>query len=521
MSTKFASVTPASPGTIEFLKNTFSSSDTFIGELMANSRRANATEIHFRCDPEVMPLTLHISDDGDGITDLAALLNIFSSGWNNKTTKKEHPFGMGFYASLFACSSVYVRSAFGEMLGDSDVLYSAQEVVYEDETPLDKGTEIVLEDILGSIGAEGIQDAIYAFAKGFPTPVYHNGARVPNPHAVTNDFLKWVTDEESGIVMEDCYRVPNRKTAYFQGLPIQRDWLDRFSYGGGVTIAVHLDDVEGLKPRMPDRQSFLNPDDAKSVVNAACDLFLTKRLIEVIERDPKEASEYFGEIFRLGLMPLLTRHKYMHKSALFVATSQTSSVIDEVLNSWHTDCVIGQDKILPPMSTNPQVVSLISTQFNIPYAREAYAMHKDAEWTTSKIWLKLEGKVSKFTVDNYNVLVADIILVHDGVEKRLDTPVGYAEQYYIPVNCLQGLMHMGGAHIDIAYDFDEEDTYEGGYLEQLMIRIQQKAIETQIDDVTELVRASITDLNSRAYGASYIVNVGETGTVTVQEHPNE
>ena len=78
---------------VKGLKFSFTNKTTFIGELMQNARRANATQALFEFAPETK--TLKVVDDGCGIESIETLLTVAESGWDADVVAQEHPFGIG------------------------------------------------------------------------------------------------------------------------------------------------------------------------------------------------------------------------------------------------------------------------------------------------------------------------------------------------------------------------------------------------------------------------------------------
>ena len=74
-------------------------------ELLQNARRSSASRVEIHTDDN----TITIRDDGEGIRNPAAILAFGQSQWDRKTTRDEHPAGMGLYA-LARCQQATIRS---------------------------------------------------------------------------------------------------------------------------------------------------------------------------------------------------------------------------------------------------------------------------------------------------------------------------------------------------------------------------------------------------------------------------
>src|ERR1700730_7744027 len=67
-------------GFFRFLRETFTKSTTFLGELLQNGRRAGATHLAIEWDADQNVMT--VSDDGCGISDFKPLFLACKSGWD-------------------------------------------------------------------------------------------------------------------------------------------------------------------------------------------------------------------------------------------------------------------------------------------------------------------------------------------------------------------------------------------------------------------------------------------------------
>ena len=79
---------------------------SMLGELLQNARRAKARHIHITTEDD----TLTVSDDGEGIANLQALICIAESGWDEELKARENPFGIGVLSTLYFARSLRVHS---------------------------------------------------------------------------------------------------------------------------------------------------------------------------------------------------------------------------------------------------------------------------------------------------------------------------------------------------------------------------------------------------------------------------
>jgi hypothetical protein len=105
----------------------FTHKDNLMFELIQNAARAKATRVEINAPyilggqtyPEANPDNLlRIRDNGQGITDIVALLGIAISDWD-KDIDQQEPAGMGFLQLLALSRQVYIKSKFGELTLDS------------------------------------------------------------------------------------------------------------------------------------------------------------------------------------------------------------------------------------------------------------------------------------------------------------------------------------------------------------------------------------------------------------------
>lgn len=116
---------------------------TVCAELIQNARRANATIVDFNLKKSGDGLHVTVTDDGDGIDDMADLLRIRGSGWSAETRRKEDPAGMGFFC-LCRMNNLKVLSKDRQVfLGDScEALKGLTDAVVESADDYVDGTRL-------------------------------------------------------------------------------------------------------------------------------------------------------------------------------------------------------------------------------------------------------------------------------------------------------------------------------------------------------------------------------------------
>ena len=150
-----------------------------LNELFQNCRRANATQITVTIDER----TVTVSDDGEGISNPAALLSFGQADWEEDTVRSEDPAGMGFYSlSRFDGVSVQSHGRFGTWyveLHAEHFLGNEAAIVQRLTGDLTHGTTIKFED------PQATERDVASAARYMPIPVTCNSQTVPQ-----SDFLE-------------------------------------------------------------------------------------------------------------------------------------------------------------------------------------------------------------------------------------------------------------------------------------------------------------------------------------------
>lgn len=315
------------------MKHLFATSFSLVGELMQNARRSGATQILFNFDPEAK--TLEVIDDGCGISDFGKLLALCDSGWDEKVTLADSPYGMGLFSLHFACSRATFRSN-GLKLQTSldDIVNKRQLVAVIDNDPVRLGTVLQLEgltkDLLGkSIGphfgrstanaSSRMEACIIELAMGFPIDVQFNGVSVPRPHALENlqtvltpvgqvHIAHIMARDHDQNVRGDELDVVAGRALYLQGLPIQ---VKNEIYAQTV---VHLDS-QRFAAIMPDRKALYNAADQLEELRVTLRTLVQQFLVEQKASLPTETfvAKYWTACLRhdvptlLNDIPLLPR----------------------------------------------------------------------------------------------------------------------------------------------------------------------------------------------------------------------
>lgn len=251
------SINPAN--LVNALRLSFTNSTTVLGELMQNSRRAQATSVEFTFDHQINTLT--VTDDGCGIESINKLLTVAESGWNADVIAQEHPFGIGFLSALYSCRHITVVSKSGKLTSATDEILTFQPVSIAPVDDWDGKTVITLQDI--GLEFDQIKRKLIELARGFPIPIVFDGQILSRCCAIdsSSEFI----DTEIGSVL--LMGLDNKRSCvdidvYLQGLPIYRT---NKTYGDAIPRhVIHLDPSKFMA-RLPDRDKLVDEEDVINI----------------------------------------------------------------------------------------------------------------------------------------------------------------------------------------------------------------------------------------------------------------
>jgi hypothetical protein len=270
---------------MESLKHLFAGKFATCGELMQNARRAGATGVDFTIDVAAKRLT--VVDDGCGVQDFAALVELCTSKWDERTTLTDRPFGMGLFSLFFTGEHVRISSQGHALELTLDDIIAKREINVQPDpgAPL-QGTRIVVDRLkdellvgstrialraqqgqFGEVGNLALVEAIATRAQGFSIPVRINGIECPRPaaqSALTGEhtsigFVSIPGIHRPGALPRGAMGV----TLFLQGLPIG---AVRDEVSPSATI-VHLAN-DSFIAKMPDRAYLYDHDASMRRINA-------------------------------------------------------------------------------------------------------------------------------------------------------------------------------------------------------------------------------------------------------------
>ncbi|TAK06523.1 MAG: hypothetical protein EPO39_08720 [Candidatus Manganitrophaceae bacterium] len=278
----------------------FSGERIWIRELLQNARRAGASRINIHTDRSD-PNYFRIDDNGSGISDFQSLLTLGRSGWEPEIIERENPFGMGFYAALYAAVTVEIRSR-----GQRAVLHSGRILSGEPITlqpcEIQSGTSIILhlkKSIVDAKREEQIRELkryLEQTVCGFPIPVYLNTESLCRPYAL--DVWKGLRfDLPDGVALVELnpeFDSTTKGVTFLQGLVISsamdglRTWPNFSRSGMRVYMHLHGD---RWRVRVPDRDRLYQSNDTGEGIRALQDKVVKAAANHI--KASGEAQKYF------------------------------------------------------------------------------------------------------------------------------------------------------------------------------------------------------------------------------------
>ena len=292
------------------LGSVFSNNTKFLAELLQNARRSGASIISVLNAENC----LTIIDNGSGISSFTDLLTLAQSNWSEDVTSEEAPYGMGFFSALFAAKKVVVSSQGKKITIHTDVDLLDQKIAIEGSDVIN-GTVIELYDH----EIKNVFSLLESYCKGFPVDVFYSGEAnlrgetvtysgelIAKPDTLNESF----EDFDCGKIKYDFEACKNQSSfltycAYLQGFAVAQSQ----EYWFGPKPTIHLD--SSFRARMPDRDALIDAKANAKRIEDGIKAFLTKKVLEVKEKDPKELFNYFSLIKALDMKEILNDVPYI------------------------------------------------------------------------------------------------------------------------------------------------------------------------------------------------------------------
>lgn len=383
------------------LSKTFSSSFTVLGELLQNARRAGASRVNFIVDDEVIV----VEDDGCGIENFATLFSIARSGWDDTIQATESPYGMGFAATWFACKTLEVSSRGLSLAAATSDLLALKRVDLVPATDTGK-TRITLRSYTMGSAPEVIKK-IHSLSRGFPIPVSVNGEEVERKDALNESFIK----TSIGYATPNAILEPDGRTYYLQGLPIKIEPNEqRYYHHSSVT---HLDATQ-FEGRMPDRDSLLNPEEAKKKIKLGLDAAARLMLEELASTMPAAAfvHTHSSAMIRLGMHDLHNRFDCVPARWVWVYNDHPivtgESSYDRQCSSECSDGVVTREDLIRSGLYAPNTQTVFDEE-DLRAAVAVYAIEGYIAAHPIPKWHWAYDMIVALTVDDFNIVTEEVV----------------------------------------------------------------------------------------------------------------
>ncbi len=294
------------PALLRNFGEAFSGDRIWIRELLQNARRAQASEIQIVTSP-LDDCALCIKDDGCGIPDFQALLTLGGSGWDPATIGQENPFGLGFYAALYAAERLEILSNNQHLVIEPEKVLNGEKVKPQwRETPVGTTIRIRLKKSpwpSENPSEEEMQKQLEALVEGFPIPVYLNDVALNRPYALDVwEGLRF--NFENGVALleldPEIGNHDSRSKTFFQGLNISENTrLHSWPNFGhrGMRVFMHLQSHR-WRLRVPDRMALYRSDQTDKDVRQLDRDLIDRAVRHIIEAG--ESRRYFDVLLSWG-----------------------------------------------------------------------------------------------------------------------------------------------------------------------------------------------------------------------------
>jgi hypothetical protein len=272
-------------------------SDIFI-ETLQNARRAGASVVDVTTSEIGKGTRIVFSDNGEGIADFSVLLQLGDSNWDQITSDKEDPAGMGFYALLH--SGVTVRSRGQQAVINKAGFLGLEPVEVVEADGPENGTVLVF-DRTEKIGV--VEDALVRAAEFGALEVSLNGKVVPREDFLKGALLiKEVLGVRIGVYTNyarSAWNFHGRVIVADHNLPhLSRVTVDPKGERGDLYARVDVLEARHIHLKLPDRTAIV--EDEKHA--ALCQEVKTA-LYEYLASLPQHTARYsdFVEAHKLGV----------------------------------------------------------------------------------------------------------------------------------------------------------------------------------------------------------------------------
>lgn len=334
-------------GALRMLRTQFTTSTTFLSELLQNARRAYATAVRISWDPDGSILT--ITDNGKGIRQFLSLFIAYESGWDADTKARERPNGVGIYASLDVSEWMEIHSL--DRRATLDQKFFEFKPVTVHVAPHRQGTEVRLRLLDAHRRTEVEWSKILReMVAGFPIPVWFGGSQIPRPHALDSGLSFRHTElGELHLPGWEACRIPRQvklPLMYYQGLLVHRVGFEAIREFGGRGV-LHLD-TERFPAVGPDRFVLHQADRQEPIILRAIRAEWQRRLMERRSELSAEsfAEEHWKHCVRLGVPELLGNLPLTRSMLKAYVGPQRMNGCEEIYQPWGSRALPSVEAVL-------------------------------------------------------------------------------------------------------------------------------------------------------------------------------
>lgn len=285
--------------TISNMGSVFTNPVKVISELVQNARRAGATAIKVEASvSDDKTLNISVIDDGCGVCDIATLLCLSQSGWDDAVVKQDNAYGMGFFSTLFAAKEVIVRSNGQSILIDTEAARNMEdigEMQFCAAAPT-KGTVITLLGVALHNGFEIVKRKIDELAEYSSVPLFFNNEELARPEAL--DSLKkkhpFVETPFGTLIIKSLFT--EELFIILQDIKIYSEGYTYRTVDKNVLFANNT-----VKARMPDRDCLIDQNAQVKAISSWIAEYYTGRLRAIRQEmmdDIAFVKKYFDAIVK-------------------------------------------------------------------------------------------------------------------------------------------------------------------------------------------------------------------------------
>lgn len=250
------------------LRDMFTGASTLYKEIAQNALRAGATELHIEQSNENR--TISFTNNGRPFYELdwQRLFHTAESGWDDKVTQDNNPYGIGASLMLYVADRIQIHSGYAVADIDTSMFCTGTSVNVDLTAEYIDATRIEL-DMVSDFDL-ATQSLVGEWFEGFPIKVFFNTILLDNKCKLTSEKFFWTAFKYGtlGIDLENLNNLSDITRSFVQGLPVVSGINTASSYTEPSFI-IHLDSTK-VRLRVPDRSQLIDaPNDLQQSVTVA------------------------------------------------------------------------------------------------------------------------------------------------------------------------------------------------------------------------------------------------------------